>query len=45
MKGQSSFRERAKFSQRILRSSLKILRSPMPIEHPDILSIILVADL
>ena len=34
MKEQSSFRERAKFSRRILCSRERILRSPMPNEHP-----------
>ena len=34
MKERSSFRERAKFSRRILHSSQRILRSPMPNEHP-----------
>ena len=38
MKEQSSFRERAKFSQRILHSSWRILRSPMPNEHPGTVS-------
>ena len=33
MKKQSSFREQAKFSQRILHSSWRILRSPMSNEH------------
>ena len=35
MKEQSSFREQAKFSWRILRSRWRILRSPMPNEHPE----------
>ena len=34
MKDQCSFRERAEFSRRILRSSWRILQSPMPNEHP-----------
>ena len=36
MKEQSSFRERAKFSWRILCSRWRILRSPLPNEHPDL---------
>ena len=35
MKEKSSFRERAKFSRRILCSRRRIIRSPMPNEHPD----------
>ena len=35
MKEQSSFRERAKFSRRMMRSRQRNLRSPMPNEHPD----------
>ena len=34
MEGQSSVRKQAKFSRRILCSSRRILRSPMPNEHP-----------
>ena len=34
MKEQSSFKEWAKFSQRILRSRWRILQSPMANEHP-----------
>ena len=34
MKEQRSFRERVEFSWRILRSSRRILQSPMPNEHP-----------
>ena len=37
MKEQSSFRERAKFSRRILRTRRRILRSPMPNELPALL--------
>ena len=35
MKEQSSFRKRAKFSQRILRSGRRILQSPMPTKHSE----------
>ena len=35
MEGQSSLRKQAKFSQRILCCSQRILRSLMPNEHPD----------
>ena len=35
MKEQSTIRERAKFSRRILRSRRRILQSPMPNEHPE----------
>ena len=41
MKERSSFRERAKFSQRILCSSWRILGYPMPNEHPGSSAIIL----
>ena len=34
MKEKSSSMEQAKFSRRILRNRRKILRSPMPNEHP-----------
>ena len=34
MEGQSSLRKQAKFSRRILSSSRRILRSPMPNEKP-----------
>ena len=34
MKEQSSFREGAKFSRRILCSRQRIIRSPLPNEHP-----------
>ena len=34
MKGQSSHRKQAKFIRRILYSRWRILRSPMPNEHP-----------
>ena len=37
MKEQSSLREQAKFSWRILRSRRRILRSPIPNEHPGII--------
>ena len=36
MEGQGSLRKQAKFSQRILCSRRRILRSPMPNEHPDL---------
>ena len=35
MEGQSSLNKQAKFSQRILCCSLRILQSPMPNEHPE----------
>ena len=35
MEGQSSLNKQAKFSQRILCCSLRILRSLMPSEHPE----------
>ena len=35
MEGQSSLGKQAKFSRRIVRSSRRIVRSPMPNEHPD----------
>ena len=39
MEGQSSVRKQAKFSRRILCSSRRILRSPMPNEHPAIVGV------
>ena len=42
MKERSSFRERAKFSRSILRSTQRILRSPMPNEHADLYKLSLV---
>ena len=38
MEGQSSLRKQAKFSQRILCNSRRILRSSIPNEHPGVVS-------